>query len=75
VQIIALMLHYLAFDVLRRRRGHWHTGGDRLELRPFKASDIKICTNTGSGHAEFSPEAATAGGSAFCRVVLPKYLG
>jgi hypothetical protein len=72
MQIIALMLHYLAFDVQRRRRGRGRTGGGRLEQRPFSASNIKICTNT---RAEFSPEAVTAGGGAFWRVVLPKYLG
>jgi hypothetical protein len=68
------MLHYLAFDVPRRRRRRWRTGGGWPEQRPFKASNIKICTNYSCSRAEFSPEAATADGDAFWRVVLPKYL-
>jgi len=75
LQIIALILHYLAFDVRRRRRGRWRTGGGRLEQGPFTASNRKICTNTRSSRAEFSPEAVMAGDGAFWRVVLPKYLG
>lgn len=31
VQIIALILHYLAFDARRRRRGRWRASGGRLE--------------------------------------------
>ena len=75
MQIIALMLHCLAFDVRRRRCGGWRPGGDRLEQRPFRASNIKICTNTRGSDAEFSPETVTAGGGAFWHVVLPTYLG
>jgi hypothetical protein len=68
VQIIALILHYLAFDVRRQRR----VAGAQVVAG---SSNIKICTNTRSSHAEFSPEAAMAGDGAFWRVVLPKYLG
>jgi hypothetical protein len=35
VQIIALILRFLALDVRQWRRGRWRAAGERIERRPF----------------------------------------
>lgn len=35
VQIVALILRFLASDVRQWRRGRWHALGERIERRPF----------------------------------------
>jgi hypothetical protein len=71
VQIIALILHFLARDVRRP----WPTGRWPGRKAAGQASNNKICTGTHASRAEFSRDAVLAGGSAFWRVFLPNLLG